>query len=139
MGGRGSSFGVSNKGFKYGTEFKSVFKYKNIKFVKNNGLSYVKGKKDKPIPATAPLETQTEGRVYVVVNSENKLKSIAFYRNKKKYKQVDLDHQHKIKGKYVQPHTHLGYYHAENGTRKLTSKESKMVDVVTKVWENRSK
>lgn len=139
MGGRGSSFGVSTRGHKYGTEFKSVLKYENIKFVKNRGLDYKKGKKNKAIPATAPLETRTEGRVYVVVNDQNKLKSIAFYRNKKKYKQVDLDHKHKIKGEFVQPHVHLGYYHAENGTRKLNRKEHKMVDRVLKIWENRDK
>ncbi|MBP2058969.1 hypothetical protein J2Z60_002170 [Lactobacillus colini] len=139
MGGRGANFRVSIKGHRYGTEFRSVFKYKNIKFVKNNGLDYRKGKKNKAIPATLPLETQTEGRVYISVDNQNELKSIAFYKNKKKYKQIDIDHKHKIKGKYIQPHTHLRYYNAENGTKKLTRKERKMIAEVIKVWKNVNK
>lgn len=37
------------------------------------------------------------------------------------------------------PHTHIGYFHDEKGTRTLTSKEQKMVDRVLKTWDNRKK
>ena len=34
MGGRGASSGISNKGHKYGTEYHTVLRDENIKFVK---------------------------------------------------------------------------------------------------------
>ena len=34
-------------------------------------------------------------------------------------------------------HTHLGYYHKENGTRKLTNQEKKIVELVKKAWYSR--
>lgn len=66
MGGRGASSGVSVKGKPYGSEFHTVLKDGNVKFVKaNDGL------------ATAPMETMTRGRVYVTVNESDQLKFIS--------------------------------------------------------------
>lgn len=96
MGGRGASSGVS-KGGRYGTEFSTVYKSGNIKFVRYNDSTAAK----------SPMETMTKGRVYVTVNSRNELKSITYFdKNNKRYKQVDISGKpHLINGKYIIPHT----------------------------------
>ena len=128
MGGRGASSGVSRKGKPYGTEFKTVYKSGNIKYVVSNEGSN-----------TAPMETLTKGRIYVTVDKNtNNLKSITYYdKNNMRFKQIDLQHAHKVDGEWTIPHTHLGYLHNEYGDRKLTEKEQKMVDRVMKTWYNR--
>lgn len=89
MGGRGSSSGISNKGKVYGSEYKTVYQSGNIKFIKINEGNI-----------TPPFETMTDGRVYVTVSNQDKLKSIVYYdKNNKRYKQVDIDHPHKINKK----------------------------------------
>ena len=127
MGGRGSSSGVSNKGKKYGTEYKSLLKYGNIKFVQYKDST----------AATPPMETMTKGRVYVTVTNENRLKAITYYDEKGlRIKQIDLDKPHRG----MQPHTHHGYNHneldSEKGAANLTTKEKIMVDRVTQIWYN---
>lgn len=127
MGGRGSSGGVSASGKPYGSEFKTLVKESNIKFVKaNNGL------------ATAPMETMTRGRVYVTVNEANQLKFISYYDTaNKRTKQIDLDKPHKG----ISPHTHHGYNHSENDSAKgyanLTAEEKRLVDKINRIWHNR--
>lgn len=126
MGGRGSSFGVSNKGMPYGTEFKSVLHVGNIKFVKHLNGS-----------ATNPMKTRTKNRVYVSVNKNNKIKAISFYKNEKRYKQIDISGKpHYIDGKPVLPHTYYGYVHSENGTFEPTKREMKIIENVKKTWNN---
>ena len=56
MGGRGSSSGISDKGKVYGTEYSSVYESGNIKFLVINSGN-----------PTAPMETMTNGRVYVTL------------------------------------------------------------------------
>lgn len=127
MGGRGSSSGVSVKGKSYGSEYKSLLTYGNIKFVV-------------PIEGstTAPMETMTKNRVYVTLDKTGEPKFISYYdsENKRK-KQIDLQHLHKG----VKPHTHHGYEHNENdsakGAANLTTKERKMVDKVDEVWKEK--
>ena len=86
MGGRGSSGGKSAKGKDYGTEYTTLYKAGNIKYVKYKNGS-----------ATAPLETMSKGRVYALVNDKNEVKSISYYdKHQRRYKQIDLDHPHKI-------------------------------------------
>ena len=124
MGGRGASSGKSNKGKDYGTEYTTIHKISNIKFIKRNEGG-----------AVAPLETMTSGRIYVTVNNQNKLKSISCYDNKnKRYKQIDIDHEHKINKVAIKPHVHKGYNHNEKGDRVLTSKEQRIFDRVNRVW-----
>ena len=122
MGGRGASSGISDSGRKYGTEFSTLLKEGNIKFVKYNEANNAKD----------PLETMTRGRVYATVNDHNEINSINYYDSGgKRVKSINLLHNHtSITGE----HTHLGYYHKENGTRKLTSKEKKIVELVKKAW-----
>lgn len=128
MGGRGASSGVSTAGKAYGSEFKTVYKSGNIKFVMTNSGSNV-----------APLETMTKGRIYVTVDkNQNIPKSITYYdKNNMRFKQIDLQHSHKVNGNWTKPHTHLGYLHNENGDRSLTIKEEKMVDRIMKTWYNK--
>ena len=122
MGGRGASSGISESGRKYGTEFTTLLKEGNIKFVKYNDANNAKD----------PLETMTRGRVYATINDHNEINSINYYDSDgKRVKSINLLHNHtSITGE----HTHLGYYHKENGTRKLTSKEKKIVELVKKAW-----
>lgn len=127
MGGRGASSGMSVSGKPYGSEFRSVLQDGNIKFVKPKRGS-----------ATAPLETMTRGRVYVTVNAADELKFISYYDNQnKRTKTIDLTKPHKG----VLPHTHHGYEHFENDSKKgfanLTTEEKAMVARVRKLWYNR--
>ena len=125
MGGRGASSGISDSGKKYGTEYHSVLKVSNIKFLRQNASGSVK----------APMETMTKGRVYVTIDSINRVNTITYYDTRgKRTKSINLLHAHKnIKG----PHTHVGYIHDEQGTRRQTKKERAMIEFVTKMWENK--
>ena len=136
VGGRGASSGVSVKGKLYGTEYKSLLEYKNIKFVK-----YLGNEKTTKPSATPPMETMTKGRVYVTVNNENKLKSITFYdKNNLRYKQIDrIGKPHYVNGSPMIPHTHLGYWHDENGSRNVTVFERHFIELVRRIWDNRNK
>ncbi len=133
MGGRGASSGIrydkNGNAIKYGTEFTSLFEVGNIKFVKYNDTTSSK----------TPMETMTKGRIYVTVNNENKPKNITFYdENNKRYKQIDLfGTPEKIDGEYVIPHTHYGYWHKENGTKRPTTDEQKMIDRIMRIWYNK--
>lgn len=127
MGGRGASSGVSAKGKPYGSEYHTVLKDGNIRFVKANDGS-----------ATAPLETMTRGRVYVTVNESDQLKFISYYdTSNRRVKQIDLDKPHKG----VSPHTHHGYNHSENDSAKgfanLTTEEKKLLEKINRIWHNR--
>ena len=129
MGSRGASSGVANNGKKYGTEYHSVLKSGNIKFVKINSGN-----------TKAPQETMTRGRIYVTVNEDGLLKHITYFDNQnKRVKTIDLDKPHKG----VTPHTHHGYEHNENDSKKgfsnLTPEEKKMVDRVRAIWNNRNR
>lgn len=123
MGGRGASSGVSDKGKKYGTEYKTLLKVGNIKFIKYNDSKSSK----------TPMETMTKGRIYVTVNNKDELTAITYYdKDGKRNKQIDLTHRHE--GNI--PHTHKGYEHNEKGTRGLNAKEKKIVDRIKKIWYN---
>lgn len=125
MGGRGAASGISNDGKAYGTEFSTLLKVGNIKFVKYNDSNSSK----------TPMETMTKGRVYVTVNKDNVLKTITYYDNEgKRRKSIDLTHKHDGK----QPHTHKGYEHAEYGTSGLSAKEKALVDFVYRAWYNKN-
>jgi hypothetical protein len=130
MGGRGSSSGISDKGKRYGTEYTTLYKSGNIKFVRYNDSTAAK----------APMETMTKGRIYVTVNNEDELKYITYHdKNNKRFKQIDISgKEHPVNGKYILPHTHKGYEHGEKGTFELSEKEEKMVDRVKKTWYNKT-
>lgn len=123
MGGRGAASGISDKGKAYGTEYTTLLKAGNVKFVKYNDSTSAK----------TPQETMTKGRVYATVNNKNELTTITYYDNDgKRVKSIDLIHDHDGK----KPHTHYGYEHDEYGTTKSTSKEKNLIDFVKKVWYN---
>ena len=93
MGGRGSSSGVSNYWNKYGSQYKTVLKEGNIKFVQKNSRT-----------SETLMETATKGRVYVTVGGNDLLQIIYFDQNLKRSKTIDLSHTHDGKN----PHTHHG-------------------------------
>lgn len=128
MGGRGASSGVSDKGKKYGTEYKSLFTVGNIKFI------------EKTSHDSEMFETRTKGRVYVEVGAKGKPKTIYYFdTTNKKSKSIDLTRQHAD----LMPHVHHGYMRGEDGKKgasKLTPKEKRMVERVNKLWsEHESK
>lgn len=127
MGGRGARSGISEKGIPYGTEYTTLYRSGNIKFVKYNGST----------EARTPQDTMTRGRVYATVNAKNRVHSITYYDNdNKRVKQIEVEKAHRG----LLPHTHHGYDHNENdskkGAAKLTPEEKKMVDRVKKLWYN---
>lgn len=125
MGGRGASSGMSEKGKPYGSEFRTLLKAGNVKFVKQNAA----------LNAKDPLETMTKGRIYATINDEGKINAISYYgADGKRVKTINLLHSHE---QFKRVHTHIGYYHDEGGTRALTADEKKLVAFVKKAWYNR--
>lgn len=125
MGGRGASSGMSEKGKPYGSEFRTLLKAGNVKFVKQNAA----------LNAKDPLETMTKGRIYATINDEGKINAISYYgADGKRVKTINLLHIHE---QFKGVHTHIGYYHDEDGTRALTADEKKLVEFVKKAWYNR--
>lgn len=125
MGGRGASSGMSEKGKPYGSEFRTLLKAGNVKFVKQNAA----------LNAKDPLETMTKGRIYATINDEDKINAISYYdADGKRVKTINLLHSHE---QFKGVHTHIGYYHDEGGTRALTADEKKLVAFVKKAWYNR--
>ena len=126
MRGRGAASGFSDKGKPYGSEFRSLLKTSNIKFVRYNDSTAAK----------TPQETMTPGRVYVTVNDRDQLTAITYYNTDgERSRTVDLNHPHEGK----QPHTHHGYNHAEGGTTGLSQKEKALVEFVVKTWYNKKR
>ena len=128
MGGRGSSSGISSKGKEYGTEYTTLLQSGNIKFVRYNESKSSK----------TPMETMTNGRVYVTVDSRDNISAITYYdKENKRTKQIDLLHPHKN----IMPHTHHGYLHNEydgsKGAANLTAEEKRMVERVKEKWYNK--
>lgn len=81
MGGRGSSSGISDKGKKYGTEYKAVAQFGEIKVVRVKGSGSV----------TAPIETITKNRVYATIDKKGDIKHITFYDTYgERVKQIDV-------------------------------------------------
>lgn len=126
MGGRGASSGISERGNKYGTQYHTVLKSGNIKFVEQND------RHGEPL-----FETRTRGRVYVKVGGKDIIQINYYDNDNKRRKTIDLKppaHNGKL------PHTHLGYQHDENdgpyGATNLSPKEKSMVDRVRKLWQN---
>lgn len=129
MGGRGASSGISVSGKAYGTEYTTLYQLGNIKFIRYNESKATK----------VPYETMIRGRVYVTVNAKGEPAVIAYYdKENKRTKQIDLTHFHAK----MKPHTHHGYEHSENdsvkGYSRLTKEESKMVDRVYRIWQNKN-
>lgn len=124
MGGRGARFGISNSGNPYNSQYRTVLKDGNIKFVeKREGAT------------ESLLETMTKGRVYVELNSKGRLGAIHYYDSEnRRTKTIDLDHSHKAR----QPHVHGGYYHFEY-LGGLSEKEKIMVDRVKRIWKDKYK
>ena len=100
MGSRGASSGIAKNGKRYGTEYRTLLQDGNIKFVQ-----YKDSKQ-----ATAPMETMSQGRIYVTINRNNKIKSITFYdKSNKREAQIDIvGRPHTINGKKRHTHIHYG-------------------------------
>ncbi len=146
MGGRGAASGAAyqkdGRIYNYGDEYGSVHTYGNIKYVYNK----------QNISVTAPVETMTDGRIYVTLDRKidkktgiitlDEPKYITFFENgKKRTLQYDIDgHWHGSKkelskkvGKRQKSHRHVGYNHDKKSAKLLNDKERKIVADV--MWE----
>ena len=129
MGGRGSSSGMSDNGKPYGTEYETLYQSGNIKYVRYKDGS-----------TTAPMETMTKNRIYATIDRKGNVKHISFHgKENKRRKQIDLDHYHTVNGKKEKPHSHYGYLHDENGTRKPDASDRAIIDKVNRIWQNKGK
>ena len=126
MGGRGSSSGVSESGYLYGTEFETVAQIGEVKFVRHKNGS-----------VTAPMETMHKGRIYATLDFNNDVKHITYYDAAgERSKQID------VKGAMhngLIPHAHVGYEHGEITTRDLTASERSKVQSILEAWAKRRK
>lgn len=118
---------MSKFGNHYGSQYHALLTVGNIKFVEKNGRG-----------SETLMETMTPGRVYAHVES-GELKSIIYFDTQnRRTKQIDLDHPHRPFFEGV--HTHHGYFHKENdskkGAAKLTKEELEMVERVRRAWDN---
>ena len=124
MGGRGAASGESAEGLKYGTEFKSLLRVENIKFVQYQ----------RSTAAKIPRETMSAGRnrVYVLVNNRGELKQITFYnKDGKLRRQIDFEHS----GRHgFRPHVHEGYNHSKQDYP-LTKGDIAYVEKVRRIWK----
>lgn len=126
FGGRGAKSGNSIKGNKYGSQYVTIKKSGNIKIVKARQKN-----------VESLFETKTKGRVYALLNENNKITKIYYYdKDNNRTKSIDLLHKHNG----IIPHTHHGYFHneedGEKGATSLTKEEKAMVERVYKIWYN---
>ena len=122
MGGRGASSGMSDKGKLYGSQYHTILKDGNIKFVSKVSRQ-----------SETLMETMTAGRVYVEVGGKDLLRIISFDENNKRNRVIERD---KRTGKW---HVHSGYFHAENGTSRhelLNDGDKKLLAKAQAVWHN---
>ncbi len=118
---------MSDKGKKYGTEYKTLAQFGNVKVVK-----YVEGN------TKAPLETMTRGRVYATLDADNDIKYITLHDSENERNltiEVKGPEHHGLKT----PHVHVGYEHDEYGTRPPIEKELKLIDKILHLWDKRRK
>ncbi|MFA1014917.1 hypothetical protein [Dubosiella newyorkensis] len=123
MGGRGASSGFSQKGNKYGSQYKPYFTKGNIAFVSKVSRQ-----------SESLMETMTKGRIYVVAGDRKLQKIVYFDSDGKRIKEINLDLAHLG----MQPHTHHRYFHNENdgpeGATSLSESERKMVEKARRYW-----
>lgn len=132
LGGRGSASGISDKGRKYGTEYRTLFQSNNIKFIKY----------DISKSATSPYETRSNHRIYVTINNKNEPKYITMYRNNgKRLAQIDISGPtHTQDGrKFETPHIHVGYEHQGSYVRNLNFWEKRLLSRTKNIWYNKRK
>lgn len=71
----------------------------------------------------------SKGRIYVVIDNQDRVKHIVFFdKQNKKNRQIDVGHHsHIINGKLEKNHTHKGYFHSEGGTFIMTQAEKNLL------------
>jgi len=128
MGGRGSSSGVSLAGKPYGSEYKTLLRVGNVKFLMHNHG-----------PAAIPLETMSasKNRVYATVNSRGNIKYVTTYSE---------DGLAKIQYDLVYSNNKLISIHYHNWTgesrgvehRQLSAKEYRWIEGIVNEWQRRN-
>lgn len=125
FGGRGASSGFSDKGKKYGSQYKTLLEHENIKFVTNVGKNY------EPL-----METMTQGRIYVQVGGEDILRIVQNGENNQRNKVIEYDRKNK------EWHVHHGYFHSEYSEKihdPLSVSDKELLDRIKKIWHNHSR
>ena len=106
----------------YGTQYKILLEYENIKFVTNAGKNY-----------EALMETMTNGRTYVQIGGEEILRIVQMDENNRRNRVIEFDKKNK------QWHVHQGYLHSENSENQhdpLSISDVRLLEKVKKIWHN---
>jgi len=122
MGGRGASAGISKRGERYGSQYKTILEVGNIKFVSK------KTRQSEPL-----METMTSGRVYVQVGGNDLLRIIRFDAENKRNRVIEHD------DRTGQWHVHFGYYHNEytnTAHGELSASDRELLAKVQRLWDN---
>lgn len=138
MGGRGAAspsgrYGKNGERI-YGTEYRSVWEYGNVKFIKTNF-----GRESTPLETQLDKIRKPNGRVYVIIDRKNRPHSISFYNDEtgERTKTIDFSgHTHKNPdGSIVgRNHVHNGYVHDENGSRAMSQEERQYTVEILRLW-----
>ncbi|MBR2259716.1 MAG: hypothetical protein IJ899_20735 [Blautia sp.] len=123
MGSRGASSGVSIRGNKYGTQYKSILQFENIKFVKKTSRQ-----------SEDLMETMTPGRIYATVGGKDVIRITFFDEINKRNKVIEIDK------KTQKWHVHHGYEHTEYSEEhheSLSDSDQIFLDKVLEVWHNK--
>ena len=132
MGGRGAASGHGQR--KYGTEYRTVWEYGNIKFIKPNF-----GRENTPLETMPDKIRKPNGRVYVSRDRKGIPHSISFYDNETGKRTTTLDfsgHHHPVSDDIVlgKNHVHHGYEHDEYGTTEMNRKERNYTAQILRLW-----
>lgn len=132
MGGRGAASGRGKR--KYGTEYRSVWEYDNIKFIRPNF-----GRENTPLETMPDKIRKPNGRVYVIIDKKNRPHAISFYDDETGKRSMTLDfsgHNHPVSNDLIlgKNHVHHGYEHDEHGTTEMTPAERKYTARILRLW-----
>ena len=122
FGGRGAGSGISASGKIYGSQYKTLLEYENIKFVTNVEKNY-----------ESLMETMTKGRTYVQIGGKDILRIVQMDENNQRNRVIEFDKTNK------QWHVHQGYLHAENSENQhdpLSISDVRLLEKVKKIWHN---
>lgn len=125
MGGRGARYGISAYKIPhdYGTQYKTVYEYGNVKFVEKTGTETL-------------METMTPGRTYVQIGGDEPIRIILNDNQNKRTKVIEKD---KSAGEW---HVHYGYEHSEyseTNHSSLSYADKKYLERILEIWHNRNR
>ncbi len=123
MGGRGAASGIGKN--PYGSQYHTLYKYENIRFVSNSVKNY------EPL-----MESKTDGRVYVQIGGKDIVRIVFIGEGHKRNKVIEQDKRSKGW------HVHHGFLHTENSEKEhepLSNRDKQYLEKVKMIWHNHLK